>query len=96
MIEELYEISAQKKKRGSLGKLFVTGGKLIGGGMGCVAGSVAGAVYVGSKEILSLMTTQQIYPLHSAAVEYLSIVGILSLTGTLAGYYLSGKILDIF
>jgi hypothetical protein len=93
---ELYETAKQKRKKGLLEKLILTGGKLAGGGIGSVAGSVAGAAYAVSKEIYSLVITQQLYPLQSLALEYLSVVGILSLGGTLTGYYLTHKFLDIF
>jgi hypothetical protein len=96
MLAELYEKTEQKRKKGLVEKLLLTGGKLAGGGIGSIAGSVVGAVYAVSKEICSFATTQQIYPLQSITLEYLSIVGALSLSGTFAGYYLTKKALNIF
>lgn len=96
MIEELYEVTRPKRKRGFLEKMLLTGGKLAGGGIGSIAGSVAGGVYEISKEIDSIITTQQIYPLQSLGLEYLAIVGVCSLAGTFVGYYLTNKALKIF
>jgi hypothetical protein len=96
MLAELYEKVEQKRKRGLLEKLVLTGGKLAGGGIGSLAGSVGGAAYAISKEVYSFATTQQIYPIKPLVLEYLSIVGIISMIGTFAGYYMTKKFLDIF
>lgn len=95
MLAELYEKTGPKRKRGLLENLVLTGGKLAGGGIGSIAGSIGGALYAVSKEIHSFTTTQQIYPLQSVALEYLAIVGALSLTGTFVGYYLTSKALNL-
>jgi hypothetical protein len=94
MLAEVYENTFEKKKKGLLEKSILLTGKLAGGGIGSIAGTLVATGYAISKEASSLVTTQQLYPLQQLGLEYFSIIGGFSLTSSFVGYYLSKKFLD--
>ena len=95
MLTKIHEILKSKKKD-PIEKVLSTGGKLTGAAIGSRIGAYSGIAYAIGKELYSLLSTQQIYPLTSLTIEYLSIVGAFSLAGHFVGYYLTDKLLDFF
>jgi hypothetical protein len=93
-IDSLNEVD--KKKRGILGKLTLTSGQMIGNSLGTKAGMYIATSYAISKEVYTLITVHQIYPIASIVLESLAIVGTLSLTGRRLGRYVTNRTLKFF
>ena len=95
MLTELYE-AFKPKRKDAVEKVITTGGELTGAGIGCKIGTYIGAFYAVSKEVCSVITTQQIYSPALLALEYLAIVGAASLTGKYVGRKAIGKVWNFF
>jgi hypothetical protein len=91
MLDALYHDG--KRKRGTLGKITLASGQMIGNSLGTKAGMYAALGYAVSKEIYTLITTQQLHPITSVVLEALAIIGTLSLAGRRLGYYATDKTL---
>jgi hypothetical protein len=91
-IDSLNEVD--KKKRGTLGKLTLASGQMIGNSLGTKAGIYIAASYAISKEVYALITAHQVYSIPLIILETLAIIGASSLTGRRLGHYVTNRTLN--